>query len=77
MRILKKLKAKLLRQTPMTAEEMLAAYMRALSTGIKPTPLFVRDFVRLVEEHHGIGGKKEVAFLEEEKKFSEEHGDGW
>ena len=77
MNILKKLKAKLLRQTPMTAEEMLAAYMRALSTGIKPTPLFVRDFVRIVEGHHGIGGKKELAFLEEEKKFSEEHADGW
>jgi len=77
MNILKKLKAKLLRQTPMTAEEMLAAYMRELSTGIKPTPLFVRDFVRIVEGHHGIGGKKELAFLEEEKKFSEEHADGW
>lgn len=77
MKILKKLKSKLLGQKPMTAEEMLGAYMKALSTGIKPTPLFVRDFVRLVEEHHGIGAKKELAFLEEEKKFSEEHADGW
>ena len=77
MNILKKLKAKLLGQRPMTEAEMLGAYMKALSTGIKPTPLFVRDFVRIVEGHHGIGGKKELAFLEEEKKFSEEHGDGW
>ena len=77
MRILKKLKAKLLGQRPMTAEEMLGAYMKALSTGIKPTPLFVRDFVRIVEGHHGIVAKNELAFLEEEKRYQEEHADGW
>ena len=71
MNILKKLKAKLLHQEPMTEEEMLSAYMRATARGVKPTPLFVRDFVRIVEGHHGIGGKKELPFLEEEKRHAE------
>jgi len=65
MNILKKLKAKLLNQKPMTEEEMLSAYMKATAKGVKPTPLFVRDFVRIVEGHHGIADRKEVAFTNE------------
>jgi len=65
MNILKKLKAKLLNQKPMTGEEMLSAYMKATAKGVKPTPLFVRDFVRIVEGHHGIADSKEVAFTNE------------
>lgn len=72
MNILKKLKAKLLQQEPMTEEQMLAAYMQATARGVKPTPLFVRDFVRIVEGHHGIGGEKELAFLEEEKRYEDD-----
>jgi hypothetical protein len=71
MNILKRLKAKILKQTPMNEEEMLSAYMKATARGVKPTPLFVRDFIRIVEGHHGIGGKKEVAFIDEEKNHRE------
>lgn len=66
MKIIKKLKAILLRQKPMDEDQILAAYMTSLSNGIKPAPLFARDFVRTVERHHGIGNKKEVAFRDEE-----------
>jgi len=39
--------------------------MKATAKGVKPTPLFVRDFVRIVEGHHGIADRKEVAFTNE------------
>ena len=71
MNILKRLKAKILKQKPMNEEEMLSAYMKATARGVKPTPLFVRDFIRIVEGHHGIGGKKEVAFIDDEQNNRE------
>jgi len=55
----KRLKAKLLRQKPLDEEEILAIYIKA-SQQMKIAPLFAKDFVRLVEEKHGITGKYTV-----------------
>ena len=53
MRILKRLKAKLLRQKPIDHDDLLRIYMNAAKE-MKPAPQFATDFVRLVEAHHGI-----------------------
>jgi|GEM_PF-2282285 len=53
MRFLKKIKARLLRQKPLSHDDILLIYMEA-SRHMKPAPLFARDFVRLVEARHGI-----------------------
>ena len=59
MRLLKRLKAKLLRQKPLDHDEIMFVYMDA-AKHIKPAPLFAKDFARLIEAKHGIVGKYEV-----------------
>ena len=53
MELLKRIKAKLLRQKPMTDDDTLRVYMEAARHS-KQGDQFARDFVRLVESHHGI-----------------------
>jgi hypothetical protein len=62
MRLLKRIKAKLLRQYPMEHDDILQTYMSAASA-VKPGPLFATDFVRLVEAHHGIVPEYKVELL--------------
>ena len=59
MRLLKRLKAKLLRQKPIDHDELLRIYMHAAKE-MKPAPQFATDFVRLVEAHHGIVAEHKV-----------------
>tara|TARA_R110000868_G_C10712251_1_gene750050 strand:- start:143 stop:343 length:201 start_codon:yes stop_codon:yes gene_type:complete len=59
MKIIKRLKAKLLRQTPLDDDQLLLIYMHA-AKHMKPAPLFAKDFARLVEEHHGIVASHKV-----------------
>ena len=53
MELLKRNKAKLLRQKPMTDDDTLRIYMEAARHS-KQGDQFARYFVRLVESHHGI-----------------------
>lgn len=56
MKFIKMIKARLLRQKPLDEDEILLIYMQACKH-LKPMNLFAKDFVRLVEAHHGIGRK--------------------
>lgn len=53
MELLKRIKATLLRQKPMADDDTLRIYMEAARHN-KQGDQFARDFVRLVEAHHGI-----------------------
>ncbi len=57
--MLKRLKAKLLKQKPLDDDEILTIYMEA-ARQMKMAPMFAKDFVRLVEAKHGITGKYKV-----------------
>jgi len=57
--MLRRLKAKMLGQKPLSEDEIMVAYMDAAKY-IKPAPLFARDFARLIEAKHGIGAKHKV-----------------
>lgn len=59
MRLLKRIRAKLLKQKPIGHEELLRIYMHA-AREMKPAPQFATDFVRLVEAHHGIVGEYKI-----------------
>lgn len=59
MRLIKNLKSRLLHQAPMDEDQILLTYMQACKH-LKPAQLFAKDFVRLVEAHHGIGHRHEV-----------------
>jgi hypothetical protein len=59
MRLVSRIKALLLRQKPLSDDEILLCYMQA-ARHMKPTPLFARDFARLVEAKHGIVSRHEV-----------------
>lgn len=59
MRLLKRIRAKLLKQKPIDHDELLRIYMHAAKE-MKPAPQFATDFVRLVEAHHGIVGEYTV-----------------
>lgn len=52
-RLLKRLKALLLGQRPLCDDDVMRCYLEA-AKHMKPTPLFVRDFARLIEAKHGI-----------------------
>jgi hypothetical protein len=53
MRLVSRIKALLLRQKPLCDDDIMMCYMDA-ARHMKPTPLFARDFARLVEARHGI-----------------------
>ena len=53
MRLVSRIKALLLRQRPLCDDDIMLCYMEA-ARHMKPTPLFARDFARLVEARHGI-----------------------
>ena len=53
MRLVSRIKAMLLRQRPLCDDDIMMCYMEA-ARHMKPTPLFARDFARLVEARHGF-----------------------
>ncbi len=57
--MLKRLKAKLLKQKPLDDDEILTIYMEA-ARQMKMAPMFAKDVVRLVGAKHGITGKYKV-----------------
>tara|TARA_R100001244_G_scaffold89809_2_gene68254 strand:+ start:158 stop:355 length:198 start_codon:yes stop_codon:yes gene_type:complete len=57
--MLRRLKAKILGQKPLSDEDIMVAYMDAAKY-IKPAPLFAQDFARLIEAKHGIGAPHNV-----------------
>jgi hypothetical protein len=59
MRLVLRIKALLLRQKPLSDDEIWLCYMEA-ARHMKPTPMFARDFARLVEAKHGIVSRHEV-----------------
>lgn len=58
-RFIKRLKALLLGQRPLCDDEVMGCYLEA-AKHMKPTPLFARDFARLVEARHGIVSSHDV-----------------
>lgn len=59
MRLVSRIKALLLRQKPLCDDTIMLCYMEA-ARHMKPTPLFARDFARLVEARHGIVSSHDV-----------------
>ena len=59
MNLIKRLKAVLLKQKPLSDEDIYGIYMEA-ARHMKPAGLFAVDFARALEARHGIV-KKEVA----------------
>jgi hypothetical protein len=59
MRLVSRIKALLLRQKPLCDDQIMMCYMEA-ARHMKPTPLFARDFARLIEARHGIVSSHDV-----------------
>ncbi len=60
MKLVARIKALLLRQKPLSEDEIMFCYMEAVRH-MKPAPMFARDFARLIEAKHGIVAKHEVS----------------